>query len=384
MSSFDSLSSRYLPQPKIYHTEYPSQPQLLYRGFGEIILDEDDVIEGHLTVLMEWFSHPHPQFTFIHHAPRENLGSRNFTLKLTELGTKAKAFAEEIVYHGGGKIPDKTVMSGCFCEPVNQGNSQQLSSLVFSITNFQWFNICNTWIWGDEDENYNLAGWLDLFFEGQFVFLTDEWRIVLGSMQDSYELEQSLNRKGGYGITHTGKIEKLNRETFSLEEANIQLEGFAAYLSFTRGIWLSPLLLTGYDSSGTQIFEQWSNSYRADSWRDAGLIFCIDSTELPDAFPGFMKKWRDENYQDLIRESIHGYIESSKLSGGVNWAIVMQQTTLEKLSWITLVELTNFLSPDGWKKLPAHDRIGCLLSHFKLDKGEKLGLVSPNATSNNL
>ncbi|MEM8829177.1 MAG: hypothetical protein AAGE96_07450 [Cyanobacteria bacterium P01_G01_bin.19] len=367
MNSSNSAFSRYLPQPKIFCTEYPSQPQMLYNGFGEIILGEENVIEGHLVVLMEWFPRPHPQFTFTHNAPKENLSSRSFTLKLTELGTKAEAFAEDIVYHGGGKTPSKTVISGCFCEPVNQGNNLNLSSLIFSITNFQWFNICNTWM-GDEAENPALVGWLDLMFEGQFVFLTNEWRIVLGTMRDSYDLEQSLNKKGGYGITHTGKIEKLDNSAFSLEEANIQLQGFATYLSFTRGVWLSPLLLTGYNRLGDRVFEQWSNSYQADSWNDSGLIFCIDSTELPDAFSGFMNKWLNNDYQELIKESIHGYIESRKLSGGVNWAIAMQLTTLERLSWVILVESSNFLSPDGWKRLPAHDRIGGLLSYFNLDK----------------
>ncbi len=363
MYSSDSLPPQYLPQPKLYRTEYPNQPQLLYKGFAEILVNEEDAIEGDAIVLLDWFPCPSPRFEFTYFTKKEqDFDFNEITLKLTELGVKAKANIRQKIY-SYSKGQQKVTISGFFCEPVIQGNSDRLASLTFSIPNFPWFNICNTL----DKESGDLDGWMDCYFDGQFVFLTKEWRIILATMPDSHDIGELLEKKGGYGLTHVCKLEKLNRDLFSLQEAKEHLEAFSYYLSFARGIRLSPILLFGYDAQGKQIFEQWSEHYNIDSWQNESFLFCIDSTELPETFTGFMNKWQEQNWRELIKESIDGYIESSKLGSGINWAIVMQQVSLEQLAWLILVDSKEILSSHGWSKLSADDRIRYLLSHFDID-----------------
>jgi hypothetical protein len=99
-----------------------------------------------------------------------------------------------------------------------------------------------------------------------------------------------------------------------------------------------------------------------DSWQNTYSWFFPDSTELPSVFPGFLRKWQDETWRELVEQSIHWYVESSKQAGGVNGALVLQQTALERLAWVLLVEEKHTLRLDGFQRLPAADQVRLLLS----------------------
>jgi hypothetical protein len=304
-----------------------------------------------------WFPYPHAKFEFTHFTETE-VKLDNFTLKLTELvEVKAKAHASEITHYGAD---DRRVISGYFCEPVVQGRSRELASLVFYLPNFPYFNISNTW--GFEEEEEELEGWLETIFDGQFVFQTGDWRIILATLPDSWDFEQLLQSNGGYGLTHACKLERIDRSPFSADEARERLKAFSYYLSFARGIWVAPILLSGYDAKGEQVFEEWSDC-RADSWQNNCSWFSPDCTDLPEAFPGFMRKWQDETWRELVEQSIHWFVESSKQAGGIEAGIVLQQTALEQLAWVLLVEERRNLSSNGFHKLCAADKARQLLSH---------------------
>lgn len=358
MDSPDSLPSRSLPKPKLYRAKHPNQPILLYKGFSEIVQGED-VVEGNATVLFAWFPYPHAKFEFTHKSETK-VALDNFTLKLTEVGVSAKAHASETTHYGAG---NKSVISGYFCEPVVQGKSQELASLVFYLPNFPFFNISNTWGCGEEEED--LEGWLEVVFDGQFVFQTGDWRIVLATLPDSWDFERLLQSQGGYGLTHACKLERLERSSFSVDDARDLLKAFSYYLSFARGIWLAPILLSGYDAKGKQVFEEWSG-YRADSWQNTYSWFSPDSTELPEVFPGFLRKWQDETWRELVEQSIHWYVESSKQAGGVDGAIILQQTALERLAWVLCVKEKRNLSQNAFQKISAADKVRQLLSPFDI------------------
>lgn len=356
MNFSDSLPAQFLPEPKLYRAKYPSQPILLYQGLSEILQGED-VIEGSATVRFVWFPHPHARFEFTHFTETE-MKSDDFTLKLKEpIEVKAKAHTSEITHYFGAD--DRRVISGYFCEPVIQGRGKELASLVFYLPNFPYFNISNTWGCEEEEE---LEGWLKTVFDGQFVFQTEGWRIILATLPDSWDFEQLLQSNGGYGLTHACKLERIDRSPFSVDEARERLKAFSYYLSFARGIWVAPILLSGYDAKGEQVFEEWSDC-RADSWENTCSWFSPDSTELAEAFPGFLHKWQDETWRELVEQSIHWFVESNKQSGGVEAAIVLQQTALEQLTWVLLVEERRNLSSEGFHRLSAADKVRQLLSH---------------------
>jgi len=378
MNAANSVSSNHLPQPTLYLGHHPNQPIQLYQGFAELIKDEQ-VIEGQATVSFGWFPSPCVKFEFIHFTETQ-MDWNDITLKLTEIGISAKVRISETTTNCGN---NRCVMSGYPCEAIVKGNSQELTSLVFHLPNFPFFNISNTWRMSEEEEEEELEGWLQWVFEGQFVFQTGDWRIVLATLPNSFDIHELLQSQGGYSLTHICKLERLDRTPFSMNDARDRLEAFSYYLSFARGLWLAPMLIAGFDAEGTQVFEEWS-ACRADSWQNTYTWFDTDSTELVEAFPGFLRRWQDKNWRELVQDSIHWYVESKKQAGGVNGAIVLQQTALERLAWVLLVQDKCSLSQNGFQKLPAADQVRLLLSSLGIDLKLPTDLINLTKLANQL
>ena len=360
MNSTNSVPGNNLPKPKLYSGKHPNQPIQLYQGFGELIKNEQ-IIEGQVILCFAWFPSPCVKFEFTHFA-EARMDWDGVTLKLTEIGISVKVRLSEITFFG----ESKSVISGFTCEAIVKGKSQELTSLVFYLPNFLFFDIFNTWEMSEEGEEKERGGWLELKFDGQFIFETGDWRIVLATLPQSWDIHELLESQGGYSLTHVCKVERLERNPFSIDDARDLLEAFSYYLSFARGLWLAPMLIAGFDTEGTQVFEEWS-ACRADSWQNIYTWFSPDSTDLVETFPGFMRRWQDKNWRELVQESIHWYVESKKQAGGVNGAIVLQQAALERLAWVLLVEDKRSLSQNGFQKLPASDQVRLLLSSLGID-----------------
>lgn len=361
MNAANSVPSNHLPKPTLYLGQHPNQPIQLYRGFAELIKNEQ-VIEGQTTVSFGWFPSPCVKFEFIHFT-ETRMDWDGVTLKLTEIDISVKVRVSETTTYSG---ENKSVISGYPCEAIIKGKSHELTSLVFHLPNFPFFNISNTWGISEEGEEKELEGWLEWVFDGQFVFQTGDWRIVLATLPENWDTHELLQSQGGYSLTHICKLERLDRTPFSIDNARDLLEAFSYYLSFARGLWLAPMLIAGFDAEGTQVFEEWS-ACRADSWQNTYAWFSPDSTDLVETFPGFMHRWQDKNWRELVQESIHWYVESKKQAGGVNGAIVLQQAALERLAWVLLVEDKRSLSQNGFQKLPAADQVRLLLSSLGID-----------------
>jgi hypothetical protein len=362
MNFVNSAPSNHLPEPTLYLGQHPNQPIQLYRGFAELVKDEQ-VIEGQATVSFGWFPSPCVKFEFTHFTEaRIDIDWDDVTLKLTEIGISVKVRISQTTSWGN----HRSIISGYSCEEIVKGQGHELTSLVFHLPNFPFFDIFNTWGMSEEGEEKELGGWLEWVFDGQFVFQTGDWRIVLATLPGNWDIHELLQSQGGYSLTHICKLERLDRTPFSMDDARDLLEAFSYYLSFARGLWLAPMLIAGFDAEGKQVFEEWS-ACRADSWQNTYTWFSTDSTDLVETFPGFMRRWQDKNWRELVQDSIHWYVESKKQAGGVNGAIVLQQAALERLAWVLLVEDKRSLSQNGFQKLPAADQVRLLLSSLGID-----------------
>lgn len=204
-------------------------------------------------------------------------------------------------------------------------------------------------------------------FDGQFIFDYDNWHIVLSTLENCHDLQEALQSEGGYGVTHICKIERLDNTTFSLDDAYEIIKAFSYYLSFVRGIWLAPLLVSGFDSEGNQLLEEWRNPIiEADSWQDGCHWTYVDSTtEIVAPFAGFMKKWQDPTWKEVIQNVIQWYIESLKHSNGYNSSIILLQAALEKLAW-TFLKVNECVTSDGFNGLKASGQIRLLLKFLDI------------------
>jgi hypothetical protein len=216
-------------------------------------------------------------------------------------------------------------------------------------------------------------------------FQHGNWRIVLATLDSCFELEELLETQGGNALTHVCKLEQVDKSTFTLNQARDQIKAFSYYLSFARGLWIAPILLTGFDAKGNQVFEEWSKpEIKVDSWQDGYSWTTPDSTDLVAAFPGFMRRWQDEAWKEIIQVSIHWYIESTKQSGGIGAAIVLQQAALERLAWVLLVKEKGGLQSDGFGRLTATDQIRLLLSQLSIKTEIPCGAINLNQVAKEL
>lgn len=189
------------------------------------------------------------------------------------------------------------------------------------------------------------------------------WKITLDETSDFDEARKSLKSNSGFAVTHIGRVEREDGTTFSGVEAWTVLNALGWYCSFCCGRWTGPCLPHGFDGDGRQVWVMWDHFRTAPCatrlmWMDA---IHPGTFEVP--FSGFLKKWSDETWQDVVRVAIHWYVEANAQAGSIEGAIVLTQTAFELLSSAVLVERFKWLSTDGYEKLAAADRIR-LLFHW--------------------
>ncbi|NTW21810.1 MAG: hypothetical protein HGA42_20550, partial [Nostocales cyanobacterium W4_Combined_metabat2_030] len=317
-----------------------------------------------------WYPSPNINFKFIYDGESSiNYDKQeNLQVKFTELIPQHRLPAH-ISRSSYWVSNQRSELFGCFLEPFIQGTTENLSAVVFHIPNFWWFNLSNEYD-ETEDEQGNLIevkreGWL--MFDGQLIFDYDNWHIVLATLDNCSNLEELLEADGGYGVTHICKLERLGSTPFNLAQANQLIEAFSYYLSFVRGIWIAPILVSGFDQEGNLVLEEWRNPMiKIDSWQDGYRWTSVDdSTDVIDGFPGFMKKWQDDTWKEVIRNAIQWYIESLKHFNGYNSSIILIQAALEKLAW-TFLKTNECLTASGFKGLRASEQLRLLLKFLNI------------------
>ncbi|NES70763.1 MAG: hypothetical protein F6K24_38910, partial [Okeania sp. SIO2D1] len=330
-------------------------------------------ILGEALIHISWYPFPYISIKFVYYGEGLSddikLNLDNTELKLTQinLAPRMKVMLPSRVGYGTGKRE----LFGYLKEPFIQGRTDNLSSVTFQIANFFWFQASNY-----DDFEYDNEGnetiiereaWSPTWFAGQFIFEYGNWHIVLGSLDYPFEFQERLEAEGGYGIAHICRVKRLDGKTFDLNQGYEIINAFIYYISFVRGIWIAPLYVLGFDVEGNQILEEWRTpTIKADSWQSLASSWTWDdSTESVAPFSGFMKKWQDETWQEVIQNSIQWYIEGYKHTNGYNSSIILVHSALEKLAW-THLNSNNYISPGGFKSLPSDDKIRLLLKTLNI------------------
>jgi hypothetical protein len=138
MNAANSVPSNHLPKPTLYLGQHPNQPIQLYRGFAQLIKGEQ-VIEGQATTIFGWFPSPCVKFEFTHFT-EARIDWDDVTLKLTEIGITVKVRISQTTSWGN----HRSIISGYPCEAIVKGKGHELTSLVFHLPNFPFFDIFNT------------------------------------------------------------------------------------------------------------------------------------------------------------------------------------------------------------------------------------------------
>lgn len=345
-------------QPE-YCTATVNEPICLYNGRLEFVC-EDQSFSGPGMVQLNWL--PVPQVTFAMDAPDWSPphGPLDFPAGLLRMsdGRSAPANVAGMNLSGGenARVPRISGM----VETAAFGSGDSIEYTVFHVPNFRSFLGSNT---RDESGTRCQAA--------RAVMEADGWRVTLDQLPNEdagtgEKFNKQIEAAGGYGITHVGKLERINGDSFSAVNSNRISEGLSWFLSFCRGTWVAPVLPVGFDADGARIWEEW-RKWKIERWRRVGTWFdsrsCIG---LVDVFPGFLRRWNDGTWNEPIELAIHWYVESNMCAGAVEGSTILTQAAFELLAWTLVVEDQRVLGAKRFDKLPAADKLRRLLSHCEI------------------
>jgi hypothetical protein len=335
----------------IYRTFMPNEPVQLYSDkLG--VSHEGGQFECDGSIRLGWLPRPSLDFMLPELPPevRVDLLPASLTIK----GTAKPLNAHVSGVSNWVRLPGQGSSANGIVDPSEVGAGGQLAYVVFHIPNFHYY-------WG-EPIAYLSTGGATLARRRASVE-AGEWKLTIDLVKyDGVDLQKALKACAGYGITHVGRIERVDGATFSASDALEILDAVSVFLSFCRGAWACCALPVGFDSCGGRVWEQWATP-RAEQWRSVSSWFRHqDGSAMMGVFEGFLRLWMAETWRRPLRIACSWYVESNLLAGAIEGAMVLAHTALELLAWATLVQGRQMLSTDGFDRLPAADRLLLLVS----------------------
>lgn len=195
--------------------------------------------------------------------------------------------------------------------------------------------------------------------------ICDEWNVELKSLLSTRENIKSLKEEGGYRITHIGGIKKADGTLFSGKDAQECLSALRFFLSFAKGGWCEPICSIGFDASGNRVWESWSSPrepwHVPLSWFDRH-----NGSQLATLFPDFMKRWKDDDWREALREVIYWYLNANHSPRGIDAGIILTQAAIERLSYEYAVTNRRLIEAKGFKDLRASDKFRLLFSSLDI------------------
>lgn len=350
------MTSESFPQAlhPIRGPQEPNEAILIYSGPME--LTQGEVVEqGNATLSFIWLPSPYIKFEFSNNNSSSSIGlddpkTSPAFLRIPALSNPVQASIRSVSkdpYGTGGLLK----VTGQPLEPLVEGEHEKLSYAVFNLPNFHNYR------------GYGIRS-IGIAWSGRVIFEAEGWKVTLDSAEDLRKTTDRLRVVGGYGITHVGKLERLNGESFSTEEADDMLEALFFLFSFMRGLEVSPLFPTGFDQSGNRVWEKLSVG-RISPWQYVDSWFLGEHIgSFVKLFPGFMGRWKDMVWGKVIRLVIDWYLESNSANNVSS--LFLSQAALELLSWVSLVEE---VPTESERSIPnrASDRLRNLLLQAGID-----------------
>lgn len=180
----------------------------------------------------------------------------------------------------------------------------------------------------------------------------DESRFLYppGIQNDSYRFSQHL------------QLQRSDGGGFSCSNAREALNTLSTFLSFCAERWIAPVLIAGFNQSGTVAMEEWGTARLDPSGGHGGWLDEYHGDTMEEVFPGFSILMQDPDWKRTIRTAVYWYVRADTNHVGPDGAIILVQTALERLAWHILVNVRHAISEDGFSKLAAADQLRLVLS----------------------
>lgn len=349
----------------------PNQPIPLAAG-PTAVLYGDQQFTADVQFSLYWLPTPRVRFDIPvvpdHHHP--GLGGISFILpdgtrcdrnQTTRVGPAAEP-------HGG-----RAAASGVVNSSVLQPADGEVSWVLFLLPNFE-APLGRGLRYGDGSQR---AARLALAGGG--------WTITLDQLPDHKGRVETLNAASGFAVTQVGRLEREDGQPFRASDARPILNALGWYVSFCSGQWAGPCLPAGFDPSGAKVWQGWDYQRTAAFRQRRSWLDRCHREGFEEPFAGFLRLWQDETWEEVVRLAVHWYVEANAQAGSVEGAIVLTQTAFELLASAVLVENHEWLSADGYEKLPAADRVRLLFLWAGIPTGipAELDVLSSAAKAEN-
>lgn len=201
------------------------------------------------------------------------------------------------------------------------------------------------------------------------VLESEEWRVFLQALPGGTTTQawKRIKEEGGCFLTHVAKLDRKDGKSFSGDDARAPSHLLTSFLWFTKGGWCSPICEVGFNAVGEKTWETFASPRISNPPYSWFTPFRASQAEL--LFPLFAKRWQQsEEWKDCLRSAIYWYVQANTSgdSLGIDAAIILAQSALERLAHHHLVVDKTMISPDGFDRLKASDRLRLLFSSLNL------------------
>lgn len=188
----------------------------------------------------------------------------------------------------------------------------------------------------------------------------DGWSIDIDARRDLDDIWRRTVRQKSYSVTHIGRIRHSQNTCFNRSKAIETLRDLYWFLSFAMASPVGIGLMVGVKSDGNTeiIFEDCTIVFPADdrqTWYPKNYPANLDQM-----FRDFCSTLRDKHWSNSLPSLISSYTSSN--SGYIESRITTICSAFETIAWIHLVNEREWITSDGYGKLPAGDALRLLLS----------------------
>ncbi|QDT48919.1 hypothetical protein Pan258_29660 [Symmachiella dynata] len=330
-----------------YETLEPGQDFLLIDEDGATLKQGDNEVKGKVTITQEWSPMGlYWEFT--------GTDFDVFSIGEVEVELKSKSFKAKGRLFSQGKHS----VAGYFEGKTEIGTDHKLNRVTFHLANYPD-------IFGGEQYHDKIIkdGTTTSLSWSQVALEYNDWRITLQPYQNIFELRQKGRESQKVVLSGVGEIRKSDGSQFKKKMMKPILEALRIFLSFAFAEWSPPLLAVGSNDVAEKSCQFWGNYDILPRPYLRGWLDEHNGQHLANAFPGFMARWSNENWQEPLILAVTWLIEASRQSGGTEGAIAFGQIPLEMLAWLVFVDDRTIVAPDEFDRLSAASKLQLLLAH---------------------
>ena len=275
------------------------------------------------------------------------------TLTIPDLGASVPVFVTGLVNGTAGAKVTGTI------DTSDLGSSSEMVEARFFVANLPDFL--------GETLREDLGAPLESFWAGRLALVGGDWQITLDERRDYKAVFERLKDQGGFEVTHTAALRRTDGQPFTGVEARDVLHALAGFLGFAAGAWATPLAAVGLDEHGTVAWREWNVRWTS-PWQPRNYPFDDHKHDLSGAFAGYLQRWLDPIWNELLRMVTQMYVEANGPISADSTG-VLGQAILEHIAWTLFVDDLHTYSAKDFNnpRLEASDRLRELLKWIEID-----------------